>query len=640
MKRQITPFHRILLAGPLLLVACNADQVTVKRADIAEVIRGPLRISVTESASIEAAQQTRVKCEMEGKPTIIWLIPEGSIVEKGQKIVELDSAALIDRRATQEIAVERSNASLVNARENLDILREEVASKNRGAQNTVEFAEMDKKKFYGEILSSGKKEMGEREQSIKAEEARIDLAKSSLKLAEDRYKWSVKLRAEEFITQDDLEKDQLDLQSKKTELQLAENTLAILKKYTHEKTKRELDQALTDARLELDRTRASGKAQIAQAEADFSSKEAENTLEKDQLSNLITQIKNAVVLAPNSGIVVYGSEGDSRRRTYVEEGMSVRERQTLIVLPAVDHMQAEMSIQEARIEEIKVGQKAILTVDTLPYPLEGRVIRRAPLPDSASRWGNPDLKVYKTRVDIFSDNKDRRIRPNMSATVEIIVAELKDVTYIPIAATRHQEAVSYVWLSTPNGPEPRKVELGQHNNTHIVVTTGLQAGDKVYLADPAGVINPVYEQPKADTSQQNSDADTKRFEARMQGRSGSSAVDASGSGDGGSTRSSSAGSFMQKLTAFKAMVQAKDAELGAKLTGFTWFRDSAIQAEFEADPEIKAEWDKLSTIMAEARKQRDSSSRDGSSRRRGDSSGRRGSSSSSSGGSRRRGGNQ
>ena len=27
MKRQITPFHRILLAGPLLLVACNADQV-------------------------------------------------------------------------------------------------------------------------------------------------------------------------------------------------------------------------------------------------------------------------------------------------------------------------------------------------------------------------------------------------------------------------------------------------------------------------------------------------------------------------------------------------------------------------------------------------------------------------------------
>ena len=163
-----TRTKQALLAIPFLLVACNSESVTTKRADIAAVTRGPLRISVTESASIEAAQQTRVRCEMEGKPTIIWLIAEGTVVEKGQKIVELDAAALIDKRASQEIAVEKSNASLVNARENLDILREEVESKNRAAENTVEFAEMDKKKFYGEVLTSGKKEMGEREQSIKS----------------------------------------------------------------------------------------------------------------------------------------------------------------------------------------------------------------------------------------------------------------------------------------------------------------------------------------------------------------------------------------------------------------------------------------------------------------------------------------
>lgn len=616
---------------PLILlgISCADNSASTKRADIATVNRGPLRISVTESASIEAAQQTRVKNEMEGKPTIIWLIAEGSIVEKGQKIVELDSAALIDKRATQEIAVERSNAALVNARENLAILKEEVASKNRAAENAVEFAQMDKKKFYGEVLKSGKKEMGEREQSIKAEEARIDLAKSALKLAEDRYKWSVKLRAEQFITQDDLDKDELDLQSKTTELQLAENTLAILKKYTHEKTKRELDQALTDAKLEFDRTRASGRAEITQAESDLASKEAENTLEKDQFTNLVTQIKNAVVLAPNAGIVVYGSEGDSRRRTYVEEGQTVRERQTLILLPAVDHMQADLTIQEARIEEIKVGQKALITIDTLPFPLEGRVIRRAPLPDSASRWGNPDLKVYKTRVDIFSDNKDRRIRPNMSATVEIIVAELKNVTYIPIAATRHQESVSYVWVKTPTGAKAQQVELGQHNNTHIVVTKGLEEGQEVYLADPADVIAPVYEQPKNTNSQQNSAADTKRFEERMKGGKTAEPTENS-TGTASTERTPSSGgaaSFMQKLTAFKALVNSKNPTLGAKLNGFTWFRDTAIQAEFASDPEIKAEWDKISAIMAESRRNRGSGSRSGGSSRR------------SSGGSGRRGGN-
>lgn len=619
-----TPTRRtqllFLIAGAAVSAnfgSCSDNNAAVKRADIAAAIRGPLRISVTESASIEAAQQTRVKCEMEGKPTIIWLIAEGTIVEKGQRIVELDAANLIDRRATQEIAVERSNSSLINARENLEILKQEVLSKNRGAKNTVDFAVMDKDKFYGsETLENGKKEMGEREQSIKAGEADIDLARSALKLSENTYSWSEKLRKDKFITQNELDKDRLDMQSKRTKLQLAENTLAILKKYTHEKTKRELDQALTDAGLELARTAASGRAQIAQAEADLASKIAENTLEKDQLDNLITQIKNAVVLAPNAGIVVYGSEGDSRRRTYVEEGATVRERQTLIFLPAVDHMQADLTIQEARIEEIKVGQKAIITIDTLSYPLEGRVIRRAPLPDSASRWGNPDLKVYKTRVDIFSDNKDRKIRPNMSATVEIIVAELTDVTYIPIAATHHQEAVSYVWVNTEAGPVDRRVELGQHNNTHIVVTKGLQAGEEVFLAMPNNVIEPIYEQPKKADDHRNSEADIRRFEARMNGSKGGSTDD----GSMGGGRSSRGGGFMQKLSAFKKFVETRNPELGAKLTGYTWFRNSSIIAEFDTDPEIKAAWEPVAAELTNLRRNRESR-RDGDSR--GDDSGGR-----------------
>lgn len=84
---------------------------------------------------------------------------------------------------------------------------------------------------------------------------------------------------------------------------------------------------------------------------------------------------------------------------------------------------------------------------------------------------------------------------------------------------------------------------------------------------------------------------------------------------------------MQKLTAFKALVTSKNPTLGAKMTGFSWFRNTSIQAEFASDPEIKAEWDKLSAIMAESRRNRESSGgRSGGSSRgsTGSSSGRRG----------------
>src|SRR5690606_7491496 len=225
--------------------------------------------------------------------------------------------------ATQEITVQKSNAAVVAARKDLEILRRQVQADVRAAENGVIFAEMDKDKFFGQMLDDGSMEMGERLQSIKAEEAAIALAESELKLAKDRYEWSVQLRTKDFITQDDLDKDQLDYDSKRTRVELAKNKLAILQKYTHIKTEKELDQLLADARLELERTIARGEAQIAQAEADLASKEKENKLAKERLENLEKQIRNAVVRAPTPGIVVYGSEGNGWRRRAVEEGAEV-----------------------------------------------------------------------------------------------------------------------------------------------------------------------------------------------------------------------------------------------------------------------------------------------------------------------------
>src|SRR5690606_29370597 len=55
-----------------------------------EVAQGPIVVSVTESGTIKAAQQEILRAEVEGRTTIIHLVPEGSLVKKGDLLVELD----------------------------------------------------------------------------------------------------------------------------------------------------------------------------------------------------------------------------------------------------------------------------------------------------------------------------------------------------------------------------------------------------------------------------------------------------------------------------------------------------------------------------------------------------------------------
>ena len=603
--RQLHP----LLALPLAFVACTGPgEDPSARADLTKVTRGEMIISVTESGDIKAAVSTRVKNDMEGNSTIIQLIEEGTIVKKGDLLVELDASSQIERRATQEIAVEKAIAAVVNAKKSLEILRKQTDSEKRAAFNTWEFAKMDKRKFYGELLESGKREMGEQEQSIKAEEAEIALAKSELKLAQDRFNWSVKLKAKDFITQDDLDRDRLDFDSKQTRLTLAINKLAILKKYTHAKTKAELDQAELDAKLEHERTIAKGEAEITQAVADLNAKIKEDELASERLKNLVKQIKSAKVLAPTPGIVVYASEGDRWRRRTVEIGAQVRERQSLIILPDTTVMHAELKIQEVMIDSIRPGLPAEIRIDTSPEPLRGVVLRRAPLPDSGSRMGNPDLKEYKTTVKIHGNNEGQLLRPNMSATVEIFIDRLENILSVKQQAVNSQGAINYVWLFTENGPVTQIVKTGPHNEAEVIIKEGLEEGQLVYLVEPAGSKAPVFKQPES-KKQELEFAEASLL--KTSNKTGGDAPDrgpgngerTKGGGDGQGDRTAAMATWREASATLKAAVKDNNPELFKRIeeAGMRWAFDQDIKVDLQADSSLNEAYAAYEAAMAKMR---------------------------------------
>jgi HlyD family secretion protein len=93
-------------------------------------------------------------------------------------------------------------------------------------------------------------------------------------------------------------------------------------------------------------------------------------------------------------------------------------------------MQIEVSVDEADISRIKMGQSASFTVDSYPeQSFKGKVvqIRNAPIITQ-------NVVTYITVVNV--DNTDLKLKPGMTANVSIEVARKEDILKLPPAALR------------------------------------------------------------------------------------------------------------------------------------------------------------------------------------------------------------
>src|SRR5262245_267844 len=110
-----------LLVLPLWLGACGGDEAALHPALVHAVTRGDLVITVRERAEIRAARDTRVSSELEGRATLIYLVPEGTLVAKDDKVAELDVSSIEEKRAQQAIAVAKAEAALEQAKKTVEI---------------------------------------------------------------------------------------------------------------------------------------------------------------------------------------------------------------------------------------------------------------------------------------------------------------------------------------------------------------------------------------------------------------------------------------------------------------------------------------------------------------------------------------
>ncbi len=406
-----------------------------------KVTKGEFKLEFTEPGEIESAENIEINCEVKSRSSagvsILELVPEGTVVEKGDFLVRLDDADLQKDLLTQRISVHRARAALVKAKAD------------------VEAAEL----ALDEYLSGSFRQ--EEEQMESAE----FVARENLRRAEEYLAYSKKLATKGYLPEAQLEADQFAVEKARKELDLAMTKLEVLRVHSRKAKVNDLNASIMTAR-----------AQLKSAENSF---ELESTKEKE----ISDQIAKCVISSPAAGEVTYANRNNSSsgEGILIEEGKQVRERQTIIRLPNASLMRVRAKVNESRIEQVKPGMPCSITIDAFRgLALRGEVESVSDYPlASVSRYTS-HIKEYATEIII--ENPPEGIRSGMSAKVTILSERQEDVLQIPLTAVIRKDGQSFCIVKKGESSlSLRAIEIGTPNLTHAILQGGLSEGDQVVV---------------------------------------------------------------------------------------------------------------------------------------------------------------
>lgn len=466
MSNRLGGFVLLVIAGS---VFAADDPFTVS------VEAGPFELRVIESARLDAGQSVTIASELpsnQGK--VIWLIPEGAKVTRGDEIVRFDPTPFEAEAVKLEQEFEEASAAQVQAEAELQLQVQQGAETRRQLEEQIALSELKLKRLV------------EADQPLRIAAAKAELAAAEAAWQETRQELDAQqeMREAGLGSEGQLVQARAAENDKKNARELAAERSRLLRDVEIPSEQQEAKMALAGRRQEL--KYAIQADQYAQARQYAATTRLGYQVERTRqaLEKARSQLTKTTVTAPVSGFVVYKvvSVGNERRR--VQVGDSVWNRHGFIVIPDMSTMVADIDVRERDIAKLAVDQPVTLRPDAFPeLDLSGKVEFVGTLA-TEGRGGAENL----FRVRILLDAVDERLRPGMRAQASVLTKSYANVLRVPVEAVFYNqgEPVCYVWAR--GRAERQAVDIGPSDGKQVIVEAGLEAGDRVMLTDPAAAL--------------------------------------------------------------------------------------------------------------------------------------------------------
>lgn len=393
------------------------------------ITRTDLVVSVTEQGTLESSNNTEIKCKVRGYSTVIWVIEGGMEAKTGDELVRLDT-----KRIEDAISLQTTNTH--SARATYERSKAEVAKAEIAIPAYLE---------------------GQYRSQIKSLERGETIAKTNLLTAQKMLGHSNKLFKRGYVTELEVEGNAFTVTQAELELKVIQTEIYVLNEYTKKMQMETLNGNLIANKYKLE----SDKAGLA--------------MDQGRLDRAKEELENCIIKADRSGLVIYPSAAAWKETPDITKGATIRKDQVLLLMPDLSKMQVKVGIHESIVDRIKPGLAARITLPD--KTLDGKVSSVASVARPAGWWTGNVVK-YDTIIELPSVEG---LKPGMSAEVEVVMDRYADVLTIPVAAVLETAEGDFCWVKTAEGPKRCTLQLGDTDDSFIVVEAGLKEGDKVVL---------------------------------------------------------------------------------------------------------------------------------------------------------------
>ncbi len=432
--------------------------------------RGDLTIVVTENGYLKAKKSVKMKPEFRGEGLITWLIDEGSVVEEGEKLVEFEKKEIQTQIAELQSQITESEVKLEASMATLEIERREAVGVIEKAELQLQIAQLELERY----------EKGELPNELRKLRLAEDKAKSEWKRAAEKFKLIPELAEEGFFTAAEVEEEEIKVREAQLAAETAKLDLELYEEYSQKIDHMTKNAALRDATRGLENAIKKSEISMKEKNANVARQEAQLEASRVRLEKMTEDMEKMTMKAPQAGIVHYGDAASPWSRDRIKIGNRVYRGSTIITLPDLSEMEVLTKIHEADIDKVELEQEVTITLDTYPGRVfKGKVTRIASVATS-SGW---DQSTKAFRITITMDPSEVELRAGISAKVEVEVALLEAVLFVPIHSVFAEEGEHFCFVSDGE-VRKRTVTVGLNNAHYVVILDGLEEGEKVLLYDP------------------------------------------------------------------------------------------------------------------------------------------------------------
>lgn len=159
----------------------------------------------------------------------------------------------------------------------------------------------------------------------------------------------------------------------------------------------------------------------------------------------------------------------------VKTGQKVTTSSVITKIGDVDNLQVTANIPERYVAELKIGQRAEITLEAYPDAIfYARVVRISPVVDASTRT---------KEIILNFEQKDSRINSGMFAKVKLYTTEYSGEIAIPQDSLVNNNDKYYLYVVNDDGKSvsKREVTLGKNVDGYYQILSGIKVGETVVV---------------------------------------------------------------------------------------------------------------------------------------------------------------